>query len=593
MGCGEWKKRMTGQWVRMVAIWCVLVILLCGKHGVEAAEALAYGRIAVQMPQITAEINGKGYDKAAVSAFLGTESLKIEDLSAYDKVTNSVRAYVLVDLSTSMRRHSEQVKANIIKFVNEMGVNDSIVILTFGENEVKTLLQGGESKEEVINAVNGLQCNEKGTMFYEALHQAYQLANSTVSTFDREYVLVFSDGIDVQKGNSTYQEIFDQYKTHALPIYAACASNTSQEAADKLGELARASGGRMKILTTEQDFDLLLGEINDVSLLKLKASSNYADGQEKQLSVKIGELQVEQNIPIARSMADNEAPTIEELFYDSGTKSFLLRFSEPVQGALEAKAYTVSDEAKNPVEVVSVAEGKQENTVIVKLKELHNGAYEFSFHGITDNSREANALKETKTVKVMGIEEPKQEDAKEGLPIWVFVLVGLIGVVIVILIVVLVLVAVKGSSNKEQNSEPVVGESQRVNPEMGAGTPYVTNVMEYNGTPETIVKHHVKAANTRRIRMRIKTGRNMEQKIELDVVSSVIVGRSEMCDVCIDDTKMSRQHFAIENEDGMLYVMDLKSSNGTMLNGRTINSRQRLSGNDKITVGLTDVIIQF
>lgn len=118
------------------------------------------------------------------------------------------------------------------------------------------------------------------------------------------------------------------YKTHALPIYAACSSNTSQEASDRFGELARMSGGTFKIVTSDADFDTLVSEVNDVSIIKLLASSNEADGQEKQLSVKIGDLQVEQNIPVSRSIADNEAPVVKDIYYDEENKSIVITFSE-------------------------------------------------------------------------------------------------------------------------------------------------------------------------------------------------------------------------------------------------------------------------
>lgn len=79
----------------------------------------------------------------------------------------------------------------------------------------------------------------------------------------------------------------------------------------------------------------------------------------------------------------------------------------------------------------------------------------------------------------------------------------------------------------------------------------------------------------------------------MEVVSSVIVGRAAACDICIDDTKLSRQHFAIEYEQGFLFLTDLQSKNGTMLNGIRIGSRQKLTSGDKIFAGLSDMVIRF
>jgi len=70
----------------------------------------------------------------------------------------------------------------------------------------------------------------------------------------------------------------------------------------------------------------------------------------------------------------------------------------------------------------------------------------------------------------------------------------------------------------------------------------------------------------------------------------VILGRALKADVRINDTKVSRQHAeieTIENESGRnpTYVLtDLTSSNGTYLNGHSID-RETLHNGDKITIG--------
>ena len=113
-----------------------------------------------------------------------------------------------------------------------------------------------------------------------------------------------------------------------------------------------------------------------------------------------------------------------------------------------------------------------------------------------------------------------------------------------------------------------------------------------------IVKHLVKPQLARvagRI-LYLRKGKRLLDVVALSfyhffVLALLIVGRSDTCDIYIDDTKLSRQHFVIENDNGTFYVMDLQSRNGTMLNGIRINSRQRLSSGDKIMAGLSDIII--
>jgi pSer/pThr/pTyr-binding forkhead associated (FHA) protein len=58
-----------------------------------------------------------------------------------------------------------------------------------------------------------------------------------------------------------------------------------------------------------------------------------------------------------------------------------------------------------------------------------------------------------------------------------------------------------------------------------------------------------------------------------------------MCQIHTDDDKMSRQHFAIESTQLGFFIMDLETTNGTMLNGQRLVSRQRLNEGDVISAG--------
>lgn len=57
--------------------------------------------------------------------------------------------------------------------------------------------------------------------------------------------------------------------------------------------------------------------------------------------------------------------------------------------------------------------------------------------------------------------------------------------------------------------------------------------------------------------------------------TSVIVGRSPKCQFVIADEGISRQHVLIEYEEGDLYVTDLGSTNGVMIDGQKIEPQSR------------------
>jgi pSer/pThr/pTyr-binding forkhead associated (FHA) protein len=71
----------------------------------------------------------------------------------------------------------------------------------------------------------------------------------------------------------------------------------------------------------------------------------------------------------------------------------------------------------------------------------------------------------------------------------------------------------------------------------------------------------------------------------------ITVGRGEEVDIRIDDQKMSRVHFLVEDRNGRYIIEDQKSSNGTWVNDRRITSVE-LSSEDRILAGGTQFVFQ-
>jgi hypothetical protein len=66
----------------------------------------------------------------------------------------------------------------------------------------------------------------------------------------------------------------------------------------------------------------------------------------------------------------------------------------------------------------------------------------------------------------------------------------------------------------------------------------------------------------------------------------VTIGRLPDCDVVLDDRGASRRHAQVRTRDGVSTLTDLGSTNGTRLNGATVQSRA-LEDGDRITIGTT------
>jgi len=70
----------------------------------------------------------------------------------------------------------------------------------------------------------------------------------------------------------------------------------------------------------------------------------------------------------------------------------------------------------------------------------------------------------------------------------------------------------------------------------------------------------------------------------------VLLGRADGVDLCLEDQAVSGTHASLELNDGGFVLRDLKSTNGTRVNGATVDLA-RLEHGDRIEIG--DHLLQY
>ena len=70
--------------------------------------------------------------------------------------------------------------------------------------------------------------------------------------------------------------------------------------------------------------------------------------------------------------------------------------------------------------------------------------------------------------------------------------------------------------------------------------------------------------------------------LSFGISGSILIGRSLDCDLANVSPHVSRQHARLTLENDQLYLEDLGSSNGTILNGKKIDSRVALQHEDEL-----------
>lgn len=67
------------------------------------------------------------------------------------------------------------------------------------------------------------------------------------------------------------------------------------------------------------------------------------------------------------------------------------------------------------------------------------------------------------------------------------------------------------------------------------------------------------------------------------------LGRSRQCDVHVTDANVSRKHAEVRREGTEYWIVDLGSTNGTLVNDERVD-RARLHDGDRVTVGATEIL---
>jgi pSer/pThr/pTyr-binding forkhead associated (FHA) protein len=70
-----------------------------------------------------------------------------------------------------------------------------------------------------------------------------------------------------------------------------------------------------------------------------------------------------------------------------------------------------------------------------------------------------------------------------------------------------------------------------------------------------------------------------------------VIGRSEDCQLSLDDAMISRRHALLRVSTGGVVVADLGSRNGVSVNGERVKEERRLADGDRISVGKHELIL--
>lgn len=534
------------------------------------------------------DIEGLDYNVTTVA---GEQEAEVKSLKRFDENNEGVGYIFLIDISSSLKDEEfTKIKNMLTKWVNNMNEKDKAAIITFGE-EVKIVNSFTSIKENLNKEILNLDPTDNKTRFYDGVKKATELARIKDSNLpDRRLIVTITDGKDVVAGGVTKAEILklmdeDPIPVYALGIYSGSLNKDKQNALNILGEFARTSGGsyfQMGELSFEDMYSKILESINNKYVLTVSIPNKKADGKlyHVHVTIKSGSKSIDNGIDIRfnNTMDDIVSPKITQVEVIDN-KTIKIYFSEEVNGADLIENYSIINlEDKNiNVSKVSYEVLNEENYIAtLNFDDKLSGEYTLTPINITDMADKANVIEGTEfnfKVKPTFFEEYKN-----------YIYIG-IGLLFILLLIILIFSLIKSKKVKKDVKSEI--KSQSIS--------NTSNIPNTVNIPKDNPKFTQPSSNIikKKIKFAVIDYKNEHSVIEIDISDKLIIGRSEDCDLTFKDEELSRKQCEISYENGNLFIIDLDSTNGTIINGVPIVNRIRLQSGDIIYIGQTELRIIF
>lgn len=528
------------------------------------AQSCEIEQISLHMPDVRVYYRSDQQEQN-YEAYLGGEALNYDKSAQFSELNEGVDYYILLDISASIPDSQfANIKDGIINFISSEGEKDKCVLLTFGD-ESNVVLNGSENPQDAAAVVQGLKNDDMETVLFQTLVKTADMIDQAAQTEEKRRVIItITDGEDCVTGQATSNEAVSELNHKGIPMYAIAVDVGKEEYTNSFGELARNTGGTLSIFNSGTCLDLMnqiRNTVQDSYVAFFHSDTNVASNTREDLTVKFLDQQVtdtKEVIP-TRWISDTEAPQVVQWEKESDNE-LKLTFSEKVLNADNLADYKVERDGEAvAVDSVFYSEKETPYAVLTFKDKLYTGNYQINFSGITDCSMEKNGITKLDSFDLDGAKKGKSTT------FWIILIAGIAAVVVAGVIIVVVVTYKKVKKNK--------------------GVIYVDGKATLASNVD--VKQHVSVVNLpqKTVTFLMKDQINGKCELKITINGSAMAGRSDDCDIYFDDPKMSRQHFALETDGNDVYITDLESSNGTLVNGVRLNRRRKLLPNDEITAG--------
>lgn len=537
--------KKTAAWILCT---CLCLFLLCPVVSAQAAELnsfLTFHEIVTEDDQSNLLIY------SAMLPENGKLTLSIDSQQIIDPTLTTVRqeklpttVYCLVDISTHMSQQQIQQQQDILNIISSrMSDEDSMVITTVGSKTIEGAVL--DSLEARKTAIATLKRDGTKADMYRAIVDAMTSLEQKTTYCTNRCLLILSDGNLSSNSGTTEQQAMNTVSATSIPVYAI--GITGDSAASYSVENAR-------------------------HMLKMAEVSLGG----------IGLIPAQENI----SAADAAQQVWENIQESAVMKINLASVTSTSNNATVRAKYELGDT-------------RLEDSISVDLTML----------AVSSSADTAASIEQT--AESVDLNTAPQNSIVGWIQEHLILVVSCAAAAVVIIVVIIVIV--RSSTRKKREQARMEMESKAtdgISPmrESGSGVDTIFSTSDLNnpsdglGPTQCVSQGHsstapVVSAEGITVQMIVKSHQDVSVSFTLVPHKQQILGRDDRADIIInaDDYQLSGKHCLVEWDGNYLYIQDMGSTNGTVLNGISLkpDAWSRLNSGSILHMGSFDYQVAF
>lgn len=538
--------KKTAAWILCA---CLCLFLLCPVVSAQAAELnsfLTFHEIVTEEDQSNLLI----YSTALPEN--GKLTLSIDSQQIIDPTLTTVRqeklpttVYCLVDISTHMSQQQIQQQQDILNIISSrMSDEDSMVITTVGSKTIEGAVL--DSLEARKTAIATLKRDGTKADMYRAIVDAMTSLEQKTTYCTNRCLLILSDGNLSSDSGTTEQQAMNTVNATSIPVYAI--GITGDSAASYYVENAR-------------------------HMLKMAEVSTGG----------IGLIPAQENI----SAADAAQQVWENIQESAVMKIDLASVTSTSNNATVRAKYELGDT-------------RLEDSITVDLTTV----------AVSDSTDQAASIEPT-----VGSEElnpAPQPSAADWIQEHLILVVGCAAAVLVVIAAVTIVIVTSSARKKREQARMEAGskaiEVSSAMSESGSGVDTVFSTSDLGNSvdgyapTQCVSQGHSSTAPVASdegitVQMIVKSHQDVSISFVLAPHKQQVLGRDDRADIIVnaDDYQLSGKHCLVEWDGNYLYIQDMGSTNGTVLNGISLkpDAWSRLNTGSILHMGSFDYQVVF